>query len=163
MARARMRSLDNLQGGGKMSRTLNLAEGLLSMGRTHQGLGRVHDALTILSRLSRLRELPPGVAEETQARLGEIQLQRKKYTRARRHLRVALRYDPANAHYHHLLARALAEHDSEKWERAADHYRRALELDPERVDCLTGLGLLCVKMGHADEGVEHLKQAVELR
>src|SRR2546423_9428139 len=91
-------------GGGKMSRMLNLAEGLLSMGRTHQQLGRTRDALTVLSRLSRFRELPPGVAEETQARLGEIQLKRRKFRRARRHLTVALRYDPDNARYHQLLA-----------------------------------------------------------
>src|SRR5438105_2168887 len=127
-----------------MSRMLNLAEGLLGIGRTHQQLGRVHDAFTILSRLSRFRELPQGVAEETQARLGEIQLKRKKYGRAARHLLIALRHDPDNARYHHLLAGALREQDSDQWERAAEHYRRALELDPELVESLIELGLLCV-------------------
>src|SRR5689334_24150337 len=58
------------QGGGKMSRMLNLAEALLGMGRTRQQLGRVQDAFAILSRLSHFRDLPKDIAEETQARLG---------------------------------------------------------------------------------------------
>ncbi len=146
-----------------MSRMLSLAEGLLGMGRTHQQLGRVHDAFSILSRLSRFRELPREVAEETQARLGEIQIKRKKYSRACRHLATALQHDPDNAHYHHLLAGATREQDPEQWERAAEHYRRAIELDPERVESLIELGLLCVRNGQADEGVTHLKRAVELK
>src|SRR5437764_1569865 len=143
-----------------MSRMLNLAESLLGLGRTHQQLGRVHDAFAILSRLSRFRELPQCVAEETQARLGEIQLKRKKFGRACRHFQVALRHDPDNARYHHLLAGALRDQDSEQWERAAGHYRRALELNPEQVESLIELGLLCVRNGQADEGLAHLERAV---
>lgn len=145
-----------------MSRTLNLAEGLLSQARNRQTFGRCRDAVAILSKLLRQRELPPGVAEETHARLGELQLQRKKYAQARRHLLIALRYDGENAHYHRLLGRALAENEAH-WDRAATHQRRAVELDPEDVGGLTSLGLLCIKQGRADEGVDFLKRAVELQ
>jgi tetratricopeptide (TPR) repeat protein len=142
---------------------LNLAESLLGMGRTRQQLGRVQDAFAILSRLSRFRELPKDIAEETQARLGEIQLRRKKYTRARRHLAVAVKYDPDNARYHLLLARALREQDSAQWEEAAERYRQALRCDPDNLDVLTELGLLCVRLGQPEEGLKHLRRAVELR
>jgi tetratricopeptide (TPR) repeat protein len=146
-----------------MSRMLNLAEALLGRGRTHQQLGRVHDAFAILSRLSRFRELPQSVAEETQARLGEIQLKRKKFGRACRHLQTALNHDPENSRYHHLLAGALREQDPDQWERAAEHYRRALELNPDQVESLVELGLLSVRNGHADEGIAHLRRAAELQ
>src|SRR5690348_7454372 len=115
-----------------MSRTLNLFDALLMMGRKHQELGRVHDALAVLRRLAGCRELPPAVAEETQVRLAELQLRRRKYQRARRHLAAALRYDPANARYHHLLATALRQQDEDHWDKAAEHYRRSLELDPQQ-------------------------------
>jgi tetratricopeptide (TPR) repeat protein len=146
-----------------MSRTLNLVDGLLLMGRRHQQFGRARAALTVLARLAGFRELPRAVAEETQARLGEIQLRRRKFRRARRHLAAALRYDPDNARYHYFLGAALRQQDEGQWERAAGHYRRSLELDPDRVECLTEFGLLAVRLGHADEGLRHLHRATELR
>ncbi len=146
-----------------MSRTLNLVDGLLLMGRRHQELGRAGEALRVLARLASFRELPPGVAEEAQARLGEIQLKRRKYRRARRHFAVALRHDPDNARYHHLMATALREQDEEHWDRAAAHYRRSLELNPDQVDCLAEFGLFAVRLGHADEGVGRLRRAIELK
>jgi Tfp pilus assembly protein PilF len=142
---------------------LNLAEGLLGMGRTYQQVGRVRDALTILSHLSRFRELPKEVAEETQARLGEIQLQRKHYVRACRHLRIALSHDPENPRYHRLLATGLRRQGHEQWEIAATHYQQALRRDSEDVDSLTELGLLLIRMGRADQGIAQLRRAVELR
>src|SRR5437762_11958173 len=108
-----------------MSRTLNLVDGLLLMGRRHQQLGRIRDALTVLARLASFRELPREVAEETQIRLAEIQLRRRKYRRARRHLAVALRYDPDNARSHYLMATALRGLGEDQWDRAAVHYRRS--------------------------------------
>lgn len=144
-----------------MSRTLNLVDGLLLMGRRHQQQGRVRDALTVLARLASFRELPCQVAEETQARLAEIQLRRRKYQRARRHLSVALRYDSDNARYHQLMASALRGLGEDHWDRAAEHYRRSLLLDPEQIDCLTEFGLFAVRLGHADEGLRCLRQAVQ--
>lgn len=146
-----------------MSRMLNLAEGLLGMGRTRHQLGRLRDAFAILSRLSRFRDLPKDIAEETQARLGEIHLQRKNYARAQRHLAIAIKHDPDNTRYHLLLARALREQDDSQWDQSAEQYRKGLDNDPENVECLTELGLLCIRMGKPDEGLNHLRRAVELK
>src|SRR5262249_47820973 len=162
--RARMldgQGLRNRHGGSAMSRTLNLVDGLLLMGRRHQQLGRTRDALTIFARLASFRELPREVAEETQVRLGEIQLRRRKYRRARRHLAVALRYDPDNARYHYLLATALRKLGEDHWDRAATHYRRSLALAPDQDECLTEFGVFAVRLGHAEEGLRWLRQAVE--
>jgi tetratricopeptide (TPR) repeat protein len=144
------------------STTLNLVDHLLSRGRHFQQLGRTHDALRILSRLAGYRELPAAVAEEVQFRLGELQLGRKKYARARRHLAAALRYAPDNARYHYLLARA---HDADRDgdpARAAEHYGSSLALDGTRTDCLCAHGQLALRLSRTDEGLECLRVAAKL-
>ena len=146
-----------------MSRTLNLVDALLMMARKHQELGRVHDALAVLVRLAGFRELPREVAEETQVRLAELHMRRRKYRRARRHLTIALRYDPANARYHYLMASVLRQQDEEHWDKAAEHYRRSLELDAQQPACLAEFGLFAVRLGHADEGLKSLRQALALK
>src|SRR5579884_2112532 len=118
-----------------MMPTLNLVDHVLAMGRRYQEVGRHRDAVTVLHRLSQFRYLPAEAAEEAQARLAEIHLKRRKYKQARRHLTAALRHQPDNARYHYLLATALQAEDGGDLERAADHYRRALELDPGHVKC----------------------------
>jgi tetratricopeptide (TPR) repeat protein len=146
-----------------MSRTLNLVDSLLLMGRRHQQLGRTREALTLLVRLAGFRELPPSVAEEAQARLGEIQFKRRKYHRACRHLTIALRHDPENAHYHRLMGATLRQQDEDQWDRAAEHYRRSLQIEPDCVTCLIEFGLFAIRLGHVEEGLGHLRRAVELR
>jgi tetratricopeptide (TPR) repeat protein len=143
-----------------MSTTLNLVEHLLNRGRFFQQLGRSHDALRILSRLGAFRELPPAVAEETRFRLGELLLGRRKYHKARRHLAVALCYGPENARCHFLMARALEGGRDGDRERAAEHYRKALELDPTQTDCLCSWGKLAVRLGRSEEAIESFRAAV---
>jgi tetratricopeptide (TPR) repeat protein len=145
-----------------MTPTLNLVDHLLSLGRRYQDLGRNRDALRILGRLAAFRELPAAAAEEAQARLAEIQLKRRKYERARRHLAAALRHSPGSGRYHYLMATSVRAEDRGDLERAAEHYRRSLELDPEQPKCLGEWGLLAVKMGETDEGLAHLRRATEL-
>jgi tetratricopeptide (TPR) repeat protein len=144
-----------------MKPTLNLVEQLLALGRRYQDLGQGRDALRVFTRLTGFRELPAQAAEEAQVRLAELQLKRRKYARARRHLAVALRFQPDNARYHYLLAGALRAGDRGNLEKAAEHYRRALELDPESVKCLVEFGLLAVRMGRVEEGLASLRRAVE--
>jgi Tfp pilus assembly protein PilF len=158
-----------LQGGSDMMKSvtprgvehLNLVDHLLAMGRKYQELGRHRDALNLFTRLAGFRELPAEAAEETQARLAELQLKRRKYGRARRHLTAALRHQPASARYHHQMATALQAEDRGNLEQAAEHYRRALELEPGFVKCLTDYGLLAVRLGRVDEGLARLREAVE--
>lgn len=141
--------------------TLNLVEGILAMGRRYQEVGRHRDAAAILTRLLHFRHLSAEAAEETQARLAEIYLKRRKYTQARRHLTAALRHQPDNARYHYLLANALCAEDGGDLQGAGDHYRRALELDPGHVKCRADYGHLLLLLGQTDEGLACLREATE--
>jgi tetratricopeptide (TPR) repeat protein len=145
-----------------MSRTLGLAKQLLERGRRYQDLGRHHDALAILGRLEDLRDLPPEVVEETRDRLAEILLRQRQYRRARRHLTAALVQRPQSARYHFLLAQALNADPRGDSHRAAEHYRKSLELDPEQPACLGEFGLLALRLGQTEEGLTSLRRAAEL-
>jgi tetratricopeptide (TPR) repeat protein len=144
-----------------MNTTLNLVEHVLAMGRKYQELGRHRDALALFTRLSGFRELPADAAEEAQARLAEMHLKRRRFTRARRHLAAALQHQPDSARYHYLMATALHTDERGDLERAAEHFGRALELEPGNVRCLADAGLLAVRLGRTDEGLEKLHKAVE--
>jgi tetratricopeptide (TPR) repeat protein len=144
-----------------MNTTLNLVEHVLAMGRRYQELGRHHDAVRLLTRLSGFRELPAGAAEETQARLAEIHLKRRRFLKARRHLAAALRHNPGNARYHYLMASALHADDRGDLERAATHFRKALQLDPGNSRCLAEYGLVALRLGRTDEGLARLREAAE--
>jgi tetratricopeptide (TPR) repeat protein len=141
---------------------LKLVDRLLQRGRNFQQLGRDHEALHVFSRLAAFRELPEGVSEEAEFRLGEIQLRRGKPRRARRHLAAALLHCPDNAAYHYLLATALDTEEKGKPHRAAAHYRKSLALDPQQPRCLCASGLLNLRLGRTDEGIQALRRAVEL-
>jgi tetratricopeptide (TPR) repeat protein len=144
-----------------MNTTLNLVDHLLALGRRYQELGRHRDALRLLMRLTDFRELPAEAAEEALARLAEIHLKRRRYVRARRCLTAALRHRPECARYHHLMGNAVQAEDRGNLERAAGHYRRALEIDPGQVQCLCDYGLLAVRLGRIEEGLARLREAVE--
>jgi tetratricopeptide (TPR) repeat protein len=145
-----------------MSMTLNLADRLLAMGRNLQALGRDRDALHVLGRLSGFRQLPTAVSEEAQLRQAEILLQSGRYVRARRHLTALLVQQPDSARYHYLMAIALNGDVKADPQRAAEHYRQSLQLDPDQPDCLGAFGLLALRLGQTEEGLSHLRKAVEL-
>ncbi len=145
-----------------MNTTINLFEHLLDTGRRHHELGRHRDALVVLTRLSGCRDIPAEVAEEAQARLGELQLKRRKFVRARRHLTAALRHRPNEARYHHLMGLACQEEDRGDLERAAKHFRRSLALDATNVACLVDCGLLAIRLGRSEDGLAKLREAVTL-
>jgi tetratricopeptide (TPR) repeat protein len=145
-----------------MSITLNLVDHLLILGRRHQELGRVHDAVRVLSRLSGFRDLPGEAAEEVQVRLAELCMKRRRYAKARRHLTAALRHQPDSARYHYLMAKAALAEDRGDMERASDHFCRSLELDESQAMCRAECGLLAVRLGRVDDGLAHLRRALEL-
>ncbi len=130
-----------------MSRMLNLVDSLLAKGRHLQELGRDQDALSILGRLAGFRDLPPKIAEETRVRLAEMLLRRRQYLKARRHLSAALGHQPNQARYHFLMATAWDADQKGDPHKAADHYRRSLELDPHQPHCLGEFGLLALRQG----------------
>jgi tetratricopeptide (TPR) repeat protein len=143
-----------------MSRMLNLADRLLAMGRSLHKLGRDHDAVAALERLSQYPALPRHVAEEAHARLGELYLGMKKYRRARRHLALALARQPEHPHYHFLLAGLLEKKGD--LGRAGEHYRRSLELEPDQPRCLAAYGLLTMRQGNVEDGLTCLRCAAEM-
>jgi tetratricopeptide (TPR) repeat protein len=143
-----------------MNPTLNLFEHLLARGHQLQELGRHRDAGRLLARLAGFRDLPGDVAEQVQVRLAELALRRRRYARARRHLTAALRHRPDSARYHYLLAGALQAEGADL-ERAAEHYRRALELAPEHARYLADAGLLALRLNRTEQGLALLRQAAE--
>jgi Tfp pilus assembly protein PilF len=141
-----------------MDTHLNLFDELLALARRYQQLGRHRDAAALFARLTAFRDLPADVAEEVSARLAELNLRRRRYAQARRHLTAALRHRPDSARYHYLLGFAWQACDD--LEKAADHYRQALEHEPGHRRCLTAYGLLCLQLGRAEEGLAHLREAL---
>src|SRR5689334_11449887 len=136
-----------------MSKTLNLADRVLARGRHLHELGYQRDAQRMLGRLANWQQLPASVAEETQARLADIQLRNGQYAQARRHLTAALAHRPDNARYHYLLATALDANERDQAQTAYEHYQRSLELDPNQADCLSDFGLLALSLRRDEEGL----------
>jgi tetratricopeptide (TPR) repeat protein len=145
-----------------MSMTLNLVDRLLSRARRLRSLGRTHDALSLFERLAAFGELPGPVAEATQVHLAELQLRRRRFRQARRHLAAALQHRPESARYHHLMARAVAGGPNADSGRALEHYRRSLAIAPDRPRCLCACGRLALHLGRRDEALTCLRRAAEL-
>ncbi len=145
-----------------MSKTLNLIRCLLAKGRKLHKLGVDGDALLTLSRLSSFRELPAGIAAETQRRLTELLLKQRKYIRARRHLAALLAQQPENPHYHYLMARAVEKDVRGDPKRAVEHYRQALAIEPNHPRYLSDFGLAALRIGRNREGLKSLRRALEL-
>ena len=135
---------------------------LMERGRHLQALGLAREALQLWNRVADMKSLPPALAEEAQSRLGEMQLERGKHARARRHLAAALAHQPANAHYHFLLAQAIEEDPKGDLEKALEHYRRALHGDPDQPQYLGAFGRLAIDLGKGAEGAQALRRAAKL-
>src|SRR5262245_8675175 len=136
-----------------MSKTLNLCDRLLAIGRNLHKLQQDDEALHYLQRLAALHDLPADVAEQAQVCVADVYLRKRKYRRARRHLSIALLYRPDSARYHYMMATALTKGRAKDLARAAAHYERSLELEPEQPQCLADFGRLCLKMGRIEEGL----------
>jgi tetratricopeptide (TPR) repeat protein len=151
-----------LHGGSHMTRILNLVDHLLADGQRKLAMGRTHEGVRILTRLTGLRSLPAPAAEEAQARLAEVHLRQRRFRRARRHLTAALLHNPDHAEHHYQMARACQADGRGDLLRAADHYRRALELQPDHVNALVQGGLLALKSSQSQQGLRDLRRALEL-
>jgi Flp pilus assembly protein TadD len=145
-----------------MSTMLKLVDQLLSRGQNFQRIGRDHDALQVFNRLAGFRDLSPAVHEEVLSRLSEILLSEGRFTKARRHLTALLVQCPGNARYHYLMASAYDGDERADPHRAAEHYKKSLELDPNQPRCLGEYGLLALELGQTAEGLKSLRRAVEL-
>lgn len=145
-----------------MSRTLNMLDHLLERGRHLQQLGRTEDAVAVLDRLTGFQELPANIAEEAWSRLAEMQRKRGELNVSRRHLSAALVVQPRSALYHRLMAEILETVEEGDTERALEHYRQALEIEPDDALVLSAFGRLALNLGHEEEGLAALERAAEL-
>lgn len=145
-----------------MSRKLNLVDCMLTRSRQLQTHGLGSQATTLLQKLSNFRDLPPDVAEESQYRLAELALERREYKQARRHLAVALAYQPEEASYHYLMAVAIEDDPDSDKARAGRRYRRAITLDPENPLYLADYGAHQFQAGAVATGLELMREAAAL-
>jgi tetratricopeptide (TPR) repeat protein len=60
------------------------------------------------------------------------------------------------------MAAALEDDDKGDPERALEHYRLALQADPDEPGCLGDFGLLAMCLGHTEEGLAALRRAAGL-
>jgi tetratricopeptide (TPR) repeat protein len=141
---------------------LNLVDALLSRAREMQKLGRRDDAYNVLIRLTDLKELPDYAAVEVAIRLGEDQLRRGKSKRARRYLNIALDIQPDNGRSHYLMARAFDLGAAPNVRQALEHYRVAVELEPEQPAWLCRYGLLLARLGRSREALAKLRHTATI-
>jgi len=142
-----------------MSRHLNLAENLISLGQHYVSLGRHQEALRAFGGVVRLDPVPGVLAQQAQAELADIYFGRNQFRRARRHLHAALAHDPNCARSHHLMAVMVEEDDVQ---RALWYYARAVELEPNSAELHCDYGLCLMSLGEVQQGLQHLQQAVRL-
>lgn len=142
-----------------MNDTLNLADHLLALGNHYHDVGRPQDAHEVLTQLIDFRTLSPQIAGQALLVLAEIQLKRRRYKKARRHLTAVLACDNDSATTHYLMAVACREDNLPR--RAVRHFARAIELDPTDVKCRGEYGQHLIQVGRTDDGIEHLLRARE--
>lgn len=145
-----------------MSGTLNLFDALLARASHYHQQGASHEALRVLRRLTSLRELPAEVAEQAQKMLGEIRLKARKFARARRHLAVALAYQPKRADYHFLMGEAVYAEQRGDLRAALRHFRRCVILEPQNARYLCEYGLVAIEVGKPRLGLKMLRKAKAL-
>ncbi|MCI0376524.1 MAG: tetratricopeptide repeat protein [Gemmataceae bacterium] len=145
-----------------MTRTLPFFDRLLDYGRSLQRLGQFAKAGEHFGQLVRFPNLPAEIAEEAHFRLGEMHLSAERYKKARRHLSIALTYQPDYAAYHYLLAVALEDDEQCNPRRALKHFHQAAELDPENADYQLDFGLAALRLGKRQAGLRALRHAVKL-
>jgi tetratricopeptide (TPR) repeat protein len=146
-----------------MSRTLNLVDHLLARGRRLHHFGQLRAATRTLRKLSTFESLPANDTEEIHAELAELRLAQQQFAKARRHLSVLLAQAPDHAGYHYQMARAVEQDKEGEPASALEHYRRALELDPDQPQWLCDFGLLAIAVGDdEEEGITALRRAAQL-
>jgi len=145
-----------------MSASLPFHHRLMDRGRHLQALGLQREAVCFWGRLADMKSLPADMAEEAHSRLGEMQLERGRHTRARRHLAAALAHQPDNPHYHFLLGQAIEEDPKGNLDKALAHYRRALQQEDSQAIYLGAFGRLAIDLGKDEEGVQALRRAAEM-
>lgn len=90
---------------------------------------------------------------------GALYLQEGKLHIALKDLKEALRHDPDHAEAHGLLG--ILYEQVGMWDKAKEHYRRAVELDPENLRWRDNYGRFLCFHGKPEAGLEQIKQAAD--
>jgi tetratricopeptide (TPR) repeat protein len=145
-----------------MGATLNLSECLLAMAVEAQDQGRTRDACNILQRLVSFRDLPRPMAEECHARLSEQLIADKQFGNARRHLAILMCLRPSHGKYYYLFGKALHRDPKGDPDRAAEYYKKALDLDPTQSKWWSSYGKLLIEIGRTTDAIDSLTYAHEI-
>ncbi len=145
-----------------MSTTLKMPGQLLAIGQRLLDCGRDQEALEVLDKISHLAEVPASITVDSQLRLAEIYLRRRRFVEARRHLNVVLSSRPDHAQAHYLLAASFRQQEKPELRRAARHYRKAMALAPDEPAYAADLGLCLFDLDKCTSGLRYLREAVEL-
>jgi tetratricopeptide (TPR) repeat protein len=94
--------------------------------------------------------------------LGVLLLRQKKFDEAAKMLDEATDRRPDAEKNLAYVNRAAVEEDRDQFGRAAEFYRRALEIAPDDVKALAGLGVALWRQGDKEEGEKQLRKAVKL-
>ncbi len=128
--------------------SLESAKTLLGLAREGEGLGGQKGVDAIRERVQRLRV-------DSTLHAARLQLERGEYQRARDLFETALRAAPSDSHVLYGLGYALLE--DQRFEEAAQAFRRMLELDPESVSGINALAYTDAIMG---KNLERARQSV---
>jgi tetratricopeptide (TPR) repeat protein len=145
-----------------MSRTLHLVHQLFAQGQRLYRLGALTEAHRVFARLAAWRQLPRRLLRRLQEYLAVIYLRRRCFRQARRYLAALLAAAPRQARYHYCMARAVAADPQAGRQRALFHCRRAVALAPGKASYLSTLGLLTLRQGQQQHGLDLLRQAALL-
>ena len=145
-----------------MSKTLNLADCLLTTARNLAHVGRNQSARDLLTRLVRFRDLPATIAEPAHLLLADLHHKNENYRKARRHLTVALGYDGNKAASYFQMAGFIEADPDVQPERARPYYRRALKLDPKNAAYWADYGIYLMSLGERRTGAKALCRAARL-
>lgn len=141
-----------------MSRTLTFVHDGWTVAKRFAEVGRRLEALGHLNRLLASPDLPVGIASEARRLAAEIELERERFSSARRHLRAALALEPGNAEVYLLIGRSFEEDPEGSDERALKWYRKALSLSPASPRCLAACGRTAIRCDRVKVGLKLLRE-----
>ncbi|HTN43962.1 MAG TPA: DUF4388 domain-containing protein [Nitrospiria bacterium] len=105
------------------------------------------------------REEAAGASHDAQALSGQQALRKGDFKTAAYFFEAAVKAAPAQASYHALLAKTLAQVPGRQRD-AETHFKKAIELDPSGVDHYLGLGLLYKKSGMTQRAQRQFEEAL---
>ena len=145
-----------------MSVTLSFVDRLFERALELEKRGLTASACRELRRLLHIRPLTRKMVGQAAGRLGNLELERGQFAKARRHLSLAVSRLPRDAELQNLLARAIEADET----CAIDHAERPLQmctrLEPKNPRYLIDLARFGAARGKTEDAADLLRRAFEL-